>query len=46
MYSEIKSRLAMAKAAFKNKSFHQQVELKFKEETGEVLHLEHNFLWC
>jgi hypothetical protein len=43
MYSEIKSRLVMTEAAFKNKSFHQQVELKYKEETGEVLlHLEHS----
>jgi hypothetical protein len=46
MYSEMKPRLAMTKAAFKNKSFHQQVELKSKEETGEVIHLEHNFVWC
>jgi len=47
MYGEIKWRLARAKAAaFKNRSFHQQVELEFKEETGEVLHLEHNFVWC
>ena len=36
----------MATAAFKNTSFHQQVELKFIEETGEVLHLEHSFVWC
>jgi hypothetical protein len=43
MYSEIKSKLAMAKAALKNTSFHQQVELKFKEETDEMLHLEHSF---
>jgi hypothetical protein len=27
-------------------SFHQQTGLKFKEEDGEVLHLEHSFLWC
>jgi hypothetical protein len=46
MYGEIKSRLAMAKAAFKKKSFRQQVELKFKEETGELLHFQHSFVWC
>ena len=31
---EIKSRIAMAKAAFN------------KEETSKMLHLEHGFLWC
>jgi hypothetical protein len=31
----------MAKAALnKKKTFHQQIGLKFKEETSEVLHLE------
>jgi hypothetical protein len=25
-------------------SFHQQIRLKFKEETSTVLHLEHSFL--
>jgi hypothetical protein len=35
---EIKSRIAMAKAAFdRNK---KQIGLKFREETSEVLHLE------
>jgi len=27
-------------------SFHQEIELKFREETNEVLHLEHSFLRC
>jgi len=37
----------MAKAAFnKKKIFHQQIGLEFKEETSEVLHLEHGFVWC
>jgi hypothetical protein len=27
-------------------SFHQQIGLKFKEETSEMLHLEHRHLWC
>jgi hypothetical protein len=27
-------------------SFHQQIGLKFKEETSKVLHLEHCFVWC
>ena len=26
-----------------SKSFHQQIGLKFKEETKEMLHLEHSF---
>ena len=44
---EINSRLDMAKAAFnKKKIFHQQIGLEFKEETSEVLHLEHGFVWC
>jgi hypothetical protein len=27
-------------------SFHQQTELKLKEEASKVLHLEHSFVWC
>jgi hypothetical protein len=27
-------------------SFHQQIAFTFKEETSEVLHLEHRFVWC
>ena len=42
---EIKARIAMAKAAFsRQKTFHQQTGLKFKEETNEVLHLECSIL--
>ena len=44
---EIKSRIAMAKAAFnKKKTFYQQIGLKFEEETSKILHLEHGFVWC
>jgi len=43
---EIKSKIAMAKAAFNKKTFHQQIGLKFKEEILEVLHLSRSFLWC
>jgi hypothetical protein len=40
---EMKSRLTMAKTAFnRKKTNHQQIGLKFKEETSEVLHLEHS----
>jgi hypothetical protein len=38
--------IAMAKAAFNKKTFYQQTGLKFKEETSEMLHLEHSFVWC
>jgi hypothetical protein len=27
-------------------SFHQQIGLKFKEETCEMTHLEHSIVWC
>ena len=45
---EIKSRIAMAKAAFSKKKtlFYQQIGLKFEEETKKMLHLEHGFVWC
>jgi hypothetical protein len=45
--SEIKSRTAMAKAAFNREKtlFTSKSKLKFKEETSEVLHLEHSTLW-
>jgi hypothetical protein len=45
---EIKSRIAMAKAAFNKKKnlFYQKIGLKFEEETSEVLRLEHSSVWC
>jgi hypothetical protein len=37
----------MAKAALnRKKTFHQQIGLKFVEETTEVLQLGHGSLWC
>ena len=36
----------MAKTAVNKKTFRREVVLKFKEETSEALHLEHNLLWC
>jgi hypothetical protein len=30
----------------REKTFHQQNGLKFKEETTEVVHFEHSFVWC
>ena len=45
---EIKSRIAMAKAAFHKKKnlFYQHIGLKFVEETSKMLHLDHGFVWC
>jgi hypothetical protein len=44
---EIKSRIAMPSSIEQEEeNFHQQTELKFKEETSKVLHLEHCFVWC
>jgi hypothetical protein len=47
---EVKSRIAMAKAAFnktkKKTLFINQLDLKYKEETSTVLHLEHIFVQC
>ena len=28
------------------KSFYQQIGLKFEEETNKMPHLEHGFVWC
>jgi hypothetical protein len=46
--SSYKCRIAMAKAEFNKKKnfFYQQIGLKFEEETSEMLHLEHGFVWC
>jgi hypothetical protein len=45
---EIKCRIAMAKAAFNKKRtlFTSTLDLEIEEETSEVLHLEHSFIWC
>jgi hypothetical protein len=42
---EIKSRIAIAKAAFnKKKIFYHHIGLKFEEETSKMPHLEHGFV--
>jgi hypothetical protein len=43
---EIKPRTAIAQASYKKKKalFTSQTGLKFKEETSNVLHLEHSFV--
>jgi hypothetical protein len=43
---EIKFRIVTAKELNKKKNFHQQIGVKFKEETIEMLHMEHSFVWC
>ena len=30
----------------KKKNFHEPIGLTFNEETSEMLHLEHSFVWC
>ena len=45
--SEIKSMIVMEKVALNMKeNLYKQIGLKFKEETCELLHSEHSFLWC
>ena len=38
----------MAKVAFNRKNilFTRKLDLNLREKTGEVLHLEHSFVWC
>ena len=44
---DIRYVIVVAKTASKkNVAFHKQTELKFKEETSEVLHLKYSFKWC
>ena len=43
---EIKSRIAMAKAAFNKKKTLFTSNIIFEEETSKMLHLEHGFVWC
>jgi hypothetical protein len=45
---EINYGIAMAKSysTGRRRLFHQQIGLKFKEKTSELLHLEHRKLWC
>jgi len=42
---EIKSSIGMSKATYNKKNtFHWQIELKLKEETRTLLHLEHSIV--
>ena len=44
---EIKSRIAMAKAAFiKKRALFTSSGLGIQEEASEMLYLEHSFIWC
>jgi hypothetical protein len=45
---DIKSRIVMAKAAFNKEKiiFISKLDLKYKEETSKVLHLERSFVRC
>jgi hypothetical protein len=45
--SEIKSKIAMAKAAFNKKTlFTSKLDINLRKKLSKVLHLEHCFLWC
>jgi hypothetical protein len=44
---DIISGITMVKVAFnKKKILHHQIGRKCKEETNEMLHLEHSYVWC
>jgi hypothetical protein len=45
---KLNSEFPWQNSAFNNKEFffHQKTGLKLKEETNEVLHFEHSFVWC
>ena len=45
---EIKSRIAMAKAAFnkKKKLFTRKLDFNLRKKTSEMLRLEHGSVWC
>jgi hypothetical protein len=45
--SGIKSSIFFCKSGIhQGESFHQLVRLKFGEETSDMKHLEHRFVWC
>jgi hypothetical protein len=45
--AEIKSKIAIAKAAFSKKiPFTNKLELTYKEEASAVTHVEQRFVWC
>jgi hypothetical protein len=44
--TEIKSSIAKEKSAFNKKIFHQQIARRFKAKINEVIHLEHDTVWC
>jgi len=44
--NEIKSSIVTTKAAFYKSNPWSELEVKFKEETSEVLNLYHSFVWC
>jgi len=49
VHEKIKSRIDIAKPTFNKKKkalLHQEIVLKFKEETNEVLFLDYSLIWC
>jgi hypothetical protein len=45
---EVKIRIENGKSRIQREEdyFRQQIGMKFKEKTSEVLHLEHSIVWC
>jgi hypothetical protein len=45
---EMRSRIAIQRAAFNRKEslFTSKLDLKFKDETSKMVHLEHRVIWC
>jgi hypothetical protein len=47
IYVSYWARITMTKGSIQQEdSLHQQIRLRAKEETNEVLYLEHSFVWC
>jgi len=46
VHVKLKPRLPQQEQHSTSSSFHQQIELTFKEEISEKLHVGHNFMWC
>jgi hypothetical protein len=44
----MRSRIAIPRAAFNRKKnlFTSKLDLKFKDEASEMVHLEHRVIWC
>ena len=46
VHGKLNKGLPLQSSTRQEHSFHQELGLTFKEETSQVLHLEHDFVWC